>query len=296
VAPATAPFLQKIGIIFKKSRIFIRLVRLHSMRTSVLYTIFPMMVCCIATAEQPATATALRTEAENFAAILTTAREALEGIRERRQADAAADKVLPVHEAKARMLAAVEATGVREEAFEALVRDDPALRRALMLIPGEQFTQAVRREIAAGCHDSTRLFCALHNTLHHYTPEQMDAPLHPADAATLSEAEKAFRAIAAVDNAIDTNRIKQLAPHLREFYRAVRAAQPGMPDVQQHPIAAMRLAQLAVQYREQLSVISSNLVYQTPEFQKFLREERDNFFLFLFSEEYLNSLIYPRQK
>ena len=266
------------------------------MRTTVLCSIFPIIACCLASAEQPAAVDMLRAEAQKFALILTSARDALSHIQNRQQADAAVDKVLPVHAAKEQMLAAIEAVGAREAAFEALVTSSPPLRRALMLIPGEQFTRAVRQELAAGCHGSTRLFCALHNTLHLFTPEQLDAPLCEADATTLREAGKALRAIAAVDKAFDTNHTEQASPHLREFYRAVRAAQPGIPSVQQHPIAAMQLAQQTAQYREHLNVIGSNLVYQTPEFQQFLREERDNFFLNLFTEEFLNNLIYPSQK
>ncbi len=263
-----------------------------------LHTILPIVICCTAAAELAGSAAVkeLCTETERFAAVLTPAREALSHIRTREQADAAVPAILPVHEAKARMLAAVNAVGVRETEFENLVKNTPGLRRALLLIPGEQFTQAVRREIAAGCHGSTRLFCALHNTLHHYTPEQLDAPLSEQDATTLQEAEAAFRAIAAVNTAIASNRTQQVAPQLKEFCRAVRAAQPGIAGVKQHPAATMQLAGLSEQHRKHLSIIGSNLVYQAPEFQQLLREERNNFFFSLFTEEYIDSLIYPHRK
>lgn len=262
-----------------------------------LHTILPIVICCTAAAEQTSSVVKeLCTEAERFAAVLTPAREALSHIRTREQADAVVPAILPVHEAKARMLAAVNAVGVRETEFENLVKNTPGLRRALLLIPGEQFTRAVRREIAAGCHGSTRLFCALHNTLHYYTPEQLDAPLGEQDATTLQEAESAFRAIAAVNTAIASNRTQQVAPQIKEFCRAVRAAQPGISDAKHQPVAAMRLAEMAEQNRKHFSIIGSNLVYQTPEFQKLLREQRNNFFFSLFAEEYIDSLIHPHRK
>ena len=253
-------------------------------------------VCCAASAGQQEPGAKLCEEAELFRVTLTQALDALRQIKSKEQANAAAPIIAGVHAAKKRMYAACDTQEATGTSIEKLIATQQQVKRALLLIPGEQFTLAVQQELALGCHGSTRLFHALHNTLHQYSAAQLDAPINEADAATLREAEAAFLALTAASKANAKPPYQDISPHLREFFRAVRAAQPGIGSVQQHPAAALRLGQLAAQFRPYSAIINSNLVYQTPEFQQLLREMRDNFVFALYTEEFLNSKICPAKK
>ncbi len=247
------------------------------------------VACCVLSAGQAAAEKSLCSEAVQFAAVLERALSSLQSVEGREQADAAAEAVQAVHAAKARLLAACDAQDATGTSVGALIESSPEVRRVLLLIPGEQFTRAVQRELAAGCHGSTRLWSALHNTRQNDTTAELDAPLSDADAATLREVEAALRLLSDMHRARENHRLPTPA-QVAEFCRAVRATRPGMAAVQQHPVAAMRLSQLTVQHRQQLETFAMSGFYQQADLRKLMLEEGDNFISSLISQEFLNQL------
>lgn len=259
------------------------------MKTLFTWGMLGAVACSVVHAGQTAEVRQLCSAAEQFAAVLEQALSALQSVEGREQAEAAAETVLAVHAAKGKLLAACDAQDATGTSVGELIDTEPEVRRVLLLIPGEQFTRAVQRELAAGCHGSTRLWCALHNTRQNDTPAELDAPLSDADAATLREVEAALRMLSDMHRARENHRLPTPA-QVAEFCRAVRATRPGMAAVQQHPVAAMRLSQLTVQHRRQLETFAMSGFYQQADLRKLMLEEGDNFITVLISPEFLNQL------
>lgn len=248
------------------------------MRAHVLNILSAAAVCSVspAYAAAPDVVRDICTEAEAYAATLTRALEALQQVSTREQADAAAAHIEPVHAAAERMRRHCDRLEASAYSIKQLISREPSVKRALLLIPAVQFTRAVQQELADGCHGSTRLFCALNNTRHQYNDAQLEAPLSEADAATLREAEAAFRALHTLTETYST-RPAQLQKHADAFCQAVRAAQPGIPAVRQHPIAAMRLAQLTTRHRTQLERLSMSQFYNNHTLYQLIVTEGNNF-------------------
>lgn len=239
-----------------------------------LHTIFPIIACCVAAAEQPASIESFCAGAHEFAATLNTALETLQQIDSREEADAAVPAILAVHEGQERMRRLAKGHELPK------LWQESDVRLALRSIPAPQFTEAVRAEQAGGCHGSVRLFLALHNRLSEFTEEQMEAPLSEADAATLREVEACFNGAKDV-----LENYWYMDKYYIIFLQHLKAAAPGVPALQKSPAAAMRYAQLVEQHRPVAEEFRRNHFRNRGEVEEQLIVEGNNFYTDLYTEE-----------
>lgn len=169
---------------------------------------------------------------------------ALEGIKDKAGADAAADAVLTVIQEHEKFRAHVP----DEETIIKLWKYTP-LYGHLRKMPSAIYNELIRKELAERCHGSAKLAVTIAGRSGDFSEEQLAAPLSEQDAATLRRVEEHVFAL-----------IKELhqKPELTDAFLAeVDATQAGVEQLQQTPAGIMHWLSLKERYRKEIDSFRS---------------------------------------
>ena len=176
---------------------------------------------------------------DELATSIRKAINALEGITNKADADAAADAVLAVMQAHEEFRTKIP----QDVSFKQLWSHTP-LYGHIRKMPAALYNELIHKELAECCHGSTKLALAIAGRSGDFCEEQMAAPLSEQDAATLSRVEEQVFA-----------RIKKLSaePQLADSFLAeVDVTQAGVEQLQQTPAGIMHWLSLKERYRSEI--------------------------------------------
>lgn len=176
---------------------------------------------------------------DELATSIRKAINALEGITNKADADAAADAVLAVMQEHEEFRTKIP----QDVSFKQLWSHTP-LYGHIRKMPAALYNELIHKELAECCHGSTKLALAIAGRSGDFSEEQMAAPLSEQNAATLSRVEEQVFA-----------RIKKLSaePQLADSFLAeVDVTQAGVEQLQQTPAGIMHWLSLKERYRSEI--------------------------------------------